>query len=71
MNQQVEALELRNMIDVELTIVKAAFTRRETRGSHYRMDCSSREDSRWIKMIEIQMSNETPSVNVRSPIISS
>ena len=68
-NRLIEALELRNMIDVGLAIAKTALTRRETRGSHYRVDYPSRDDSRWMKMIEIQISNGTLSVNVRSPII--
>jgi len=67
-NRLIEALELRNMIDVGLAIAKTALTRRETRGSHYRVDYPSRDDSRWMKMIEIQISNGTLSVNVRSPI---
>ncbi|MCD6503830.1 FAD-dependent oxidoreductase [Candidatus Bathyarchaeota archaeon] len=68
-NRLIEALELRNMIDVGLAIAKTALTRRETRGSHYRVDYPSRDDSRWMKMIEIQISNGALSVNVRSPII--
>ena len=65
----IEALELRNMIDTGLAIAKAALVRKETRGSHYRVDHPSGDDKRWMKMIEIRMSNGNILVNIRSPII--
>ena len=68
-NRLVEALELRNMIDTGLAIAEAALVRKETRGSHYRADYPSRDDGRWMKMIEIRMSNGNILVNMRSPII--
>jgi len=63
----VEAVELRNMIDVGLAIATSALTRRETRGSHYRTDYPLRNDKDWLKMIEVQMSGQDLQVGVREP----
>ncbi|HIE18422.1 TPA: hypothetical protein EYP75_01715, partial [Candidatus Bathyarchaeota archaeon] len=65
----IEALELRNMIDVGLIIALAALTRRETRGSHYRSDYPERNDRDWLKMIEIQRGDVEPQVNIRNPLM--
>lgn len=43
------ALELRNMLDLALVITKAALERRESRGAHYRVDYSERDDDHWLK----------------------
>lgn len=63
----VKALELRNMIDVGLVIVKSALTRTETRGSHYRADYPERNDEDWLKMIEVQKVGPDLKVNTRTP----
>ena len=63
----VEAVELRNMIDVGLAIAVSALTRQETRGSHYRTDYPLRNDKEWLKMIEVQMLGQGLQVNVREP----
>jgi succinate dehydrogenase/fumarate reductase flavoprotein subunit len=64
----IEALEIRNMIDVGLVITLAALTRKETRGSHYRIDYPERNDG-WIKMIEIQRKGTEAQVSIRSPVM--
>ena len=65
----IEALELRNIIDVGLIITLAALTRKETRGSHYRTDYPERNDRDWLKMIEIQRGDVEPQVGIRSPFM--
>ena len=63
----VEAVELRNMIDLGLAIAVSALTRQETRGSHYRIDYPLRNDKEWLKIIEVQMLGQGLQVNVREP----
>jgi len=63
----IEALELKNMVEVGLAIVKAALVRRETRGSHYRADYPQRNDKKWLRIIEIQWNGGNFSVNIRKP----
>jgi len=65
----IRALELRNMIDTGLIITLAALTRKETRGSHYRIDYPERNDRDWLKIIEIQRNGGEPQVNIRTPIM--
>ncbi|QKR00487.1 succinate dehydrogenase flavoprotein subunit [Metallosphaera tengchongensis] len=43
------ALELRNMMDLAVVIAKAALTRTESRGAHYRTDYPERDDKNWLK----------------------
>ncbi|ADB85959.1 succinate dehydrogenase flavoprotein subunit [Saccharolobus islandicus] len=43
------ALELRNMLDLALTITKSALERKESRGAHYRTDYPDRDDNNWLK----------------------
>jgi len=68
-DNMIKALELRNMIDVCLIITLAALIRRETRGSHYRIDYPRRDDKQWLKLIELQVVNGEPKVNIREPIM--
>lgn len=63
----VKALELKNMIDVGLVITKSALARRETRGSHYRVDYPERNDKEWLRIIEIQLSREGLRLDMRNP----
>ena len=45
----VDALMLSGMLDVSLAIVGGALLRRESRGSHYRLDYNKRNDEEWLK----------------------
>jgi succinate dehydrogenase/fumarate reductase flavoprotein subunit len=63
----VGALELRNMVELGMAITKAALTRKETRGSHYRGDYPERNDRSWLRIIEIEWDGGDPSINTRSP----
>ncbi len=43
------ALELRNMMDLAIVISSSALNRRESRGAHYRLDYTQRDDENWLK----------------------
>ncbi len=43
------ALETVNMLDIALVIAKGAITRLESRGAHYRLDYTKRDDVDWLK----------------------
>ncbi|MCE4601655.1 MAG: succinate dehydrogenase/fumarate reductase flavoprotein subunit [Desulfurococcales archaeon] len=45
----VMALETANMLDAALLSAKAALDRKESRGSHYRIDYPKRDDGQWLK----------------------
>lgn len=45
---RVEALELKNLIDVAVTTAEAALNRKESRGAHSRIDYPKRDDTKWL-----------------------
>ncbi len=45
----IQVLELRNMLDLSLTVAHGAFLREESRGSHSREDFPKRNDENWLK----------------------
>ena len=47
-------LELRNMLDVGGLVVEAAYTRKESRGTHYMEDHPQRNDEEWLRHISIR-----------------
>lgn len=50
----IEALELRNMIQVLEASARSALARRESRGVHYRADHSHTDNDHWLKEIRVQ-----------------
>lgn len=65
----VNALELKNMIEVGLAITKSALTRKETRGSHYRADYPQRNDREWLKIIEVRYDDGSLRLHIRKPMM--
>lgn len=55
--------ELRNMLDVAEVITKAASTRTESRGSHYRSDYPDRNDAEWLTNLFVR--SEAGSLKIR------
>ena len=53
----VEALELRNLLVVGEIVAKAALTRTESRGNHFRKDFPQRDDARWLKVVTVKNVN--------------
>ncbi|MCW4015979.1 MAG: L-aspartate oxidase [Candidatus Bathyarchaeota archaeon] len=51
-------LELKNMTTVANLITKAAQTRKESRGTHYRTDYPATDDKNWLKHIRFQQLEE-------------
>jgi L-aspartate oxidase len=49
-----DAVELRNLIDVSRLVVNSAYTRRESRGTHYMEDHPHRNDKNWLLHVVIQ-----------------
>ena len=46
---RIEALELENLVDVAMAVVKSASVRQESRGAHSRVDYPKRDDQQWMK----------------------
>ncbi len=46
---RIEALELENLVDVAVATVHSAYTRKESRGAHSRVDYPIRDDKNWMK----------------------
>ena len=50
-------LELENMITIADLITKAAIIRKESRGTHYRIDYPNTDDQKWLKRISFEKGN--------------
>lgn len=62
-NQElVNAVELEGMLDLAETICICALARRESRGSHYRLDYRERDDANWLKHTFVTYTPEGPAI---------
>jgi succinate dehydrogenase / fumarate reductase flavoprotein subunit len=58
------AIELGYMLDVAEAIVVAALERKESRGAQFRTDFPKRDDSEWLKHVDISMNGaDVPTVS--------
>jgi succinate dehydrogenase / fumarate reductase flavoprotein subunit len=48
-NELIQYLELEGMLDLAETIVEGALARKESRGSHFRVDYPERDDEHWLR----------------------
>ena len=51
------ALAIPNMLDAAQMIANAAMQRKESRGTHFREDFSSKDDINWLKTVNINKKN--------------
>jgi L-aspartate oxidase len=49
-----DAVELRNLLDASRLVVNSAYTRRESRGTHYIEDHPNRDDANWLQHVTIR-----------------
>jgi succinate dehydrogenase / fumarate reductase flavoprotein subunit len=57
------AIELGYMLDVAETIVIGAEERKESRGAHTRLDFPGRNDTEWLKHIDVSLNGDGPEVS--------
>ena len=56
----VETLELRNLLIVGEVVARAARMRQETRGTHFRVDFSERDDTNWLGVVTVKKGEKGP-----------
>jgi succinate dehydrogenase / fumarate reductase flavoprotein subunit len=61
----VNLIEFAYMLDVTEVITLGALEREETRGSHYRLDFSKRDDTEWLKHTLVTLKDAKPEVSYR------
>jgi succinate dehydrogenase / fumarate reductase flavoprotein subunit len=44
----IQYLELEGMLHLAEVIIEGALVRKESRGSHFRLDCPNRDDEHWL-----------------------
>ncbi|VVB86501.1 Fumarate reductase (CoM/CoB) subunit A [uncultured archaeon] len=65
-NQElVNAIELEGMLDIAEVICMGALARRESRGSHYRLDHPARDDANWLKHTLVAFTPEGPKIEYK------
>jgi len=63
-NQElVNMIELEGMLDIAEAICISALARKESRGSHYRLDHLKRDDSNWLKHTLVSYTQEGPGID--------
>ena len=65
----VEALEAINMVHLSEMITKAAYMREESRGAHFRIDFSKKDNRRWLQNMVIKKKNGETLFEKISPVI--
>jgi succinate dehydrogenase / fumarate reductase flavoprotein subunit len=65
-NQElVNVLELEGMLDIAEAICIGALARRESRGSHYRLDYPERDDANWLRHTLVTYTPEGPRIDYK------
>jgi len=66
LNQELyNAIELRYMLDLALLITLGALIRKESRGSHFRLDYRTRNDANWLKHTIANYTETTPDIQFK------
>ncbi|MEM3640427.1 MAG: succinate dehydrogenase/fumarate reductase flavoprotein subunit, partial [Candidatus Bathyarchaeia archaeon] len=55
-HEVMEAVESENLFTVANLVVRAALTRTESRGAHYRIDYPNQDDKNWLKHVVLTKS---------------
>lgn len=56
----IQALELRNIMELAQAVAVSALAREESRGSHYRLDFPRRDDREWLKHTIVELTPDGP-----------
>ncbi|VVB89780.1 Fumarate reductase (CoM/CoB) subunit A [uncultured archaeon] len=65
-NQElVNAIELEGMLDIAETICIGALARKESRGSHYRIDFRERDDANWLRHTLVSYTRNGPRIEYK------
>lgn len=56
-------LELRNMLDLALVVVRGALARDESRGSHFKPDFPKRDDEAWLRTTKATWTEDGPELS--------
>jgi len=65
----IDYLQLENMLEISELITLSAILRKESRGSHYRIDYPKRNDKEWLKHTIIKYSTEGPIITYMPVVI--
>ncbi len=65
-NQElVNVIELEGMLDIAHAICMGALARKESRGSHYRLDYPGRDDANWLKHTLVTLTPDGPVIDYK------
>lgn len=67
--EMVNMLEFEYMLDLCEVIILGALARRETRGSHYRLDYPDRNDKEWLKHTLVTLKDGRPNLSFKPVVI--
>jgi len=65
----IQYLELEGMLHIAEVIVEGALARKESRGSHFRLDCPHRDDEHWLRHTMAYKTPEGPRLEYKKVII--
>jgi succinate dehydrogenase / fumarate reductase, flavoprotein subunit len=70
-NELIQYLELEGMLHVAEVIIEGALARKESRGSHFRLDHPERDDTNWLRHTLAFMTPEGPRLEYKDVTITS
>jgi succinate dehydrogenase / fumarate reductase flavoprotein subunit len=70
-NEMIQVLELEGMLSVAEVIIEGALARKESRGSHFRLDHPERDDTNWLRHTLAFMTPDGPRLEYRDVTITS
>jgi len=65
----IQYLELEGMLHIAEVIVEGALPRKESRGSHFRLDCPHRDDEHWLRHTMAYRAPEGPKLEYKEVTI--